>query len=107
VHEVAVATPRHPAEVPEERRKKQDEPGAPAHVSEDAVAECKSEVLEVRRRDHLDFDTPRADGLDRVGDEPACRIVGVARIRRRQDEDLHARRRANTTGSASASATNP
>ena len=79
--------------------------GCRAQVAQHAGAVRDPEVAEVRRRDHLHVDPRRPHALDRVGHEPPRRVVRVARIRRRQDDDLQsgASRRPKTTGSASAS----
>ena len=105
VHEVGVARrpARRPGVVEEERRQQQREPRPPAQVPHDAVAVGDPEVRERRGRDDLDLDTLRAHRLDGVADEEAGHVPLVARVRGRQDDDLHWRRREKTIGAASAS----
>ena len=77
--------------------------GAPRRFWAMPAAVGDPEVLERRRRDDVDLDAQLAHSSDGVGDEPPRDVVRVARVRRRQDDDLHSRR-AKTTGIASASA---
>ena len=105
-----VGVPRRPARRPrvveEERRQQQREPRPPAQVAGDPVPVGDPEVPERRRRDDLDLDALRPHRLDRVADEEAGHVPLVARVRGRQDDDLHVSRRANTIGAASASSAN-
>ena len=91
VDEVGVARgpARGPRIVEEERRQQQRQPRPPAQVPHHAVAVGDPEVAERRGRDDLDLDTLRAHGLDGVADEEAGHVPLVARVRSRQDDDLH------------------
>ncbi len=81
----------------------QHEPRAAPQVPHDPVAIRDPEVPERRRRDDLHVDALGAHRLDGVADEQPGDVPLVARVRRRQDDHLHVRRRAKTIGAASAS----
>ena len=104
-----IGVPRRPARSLREARKKgrheRPPPGLPAQVSHHAGAVRDSEVPEVGRRDNLHVHTCLSHVLDRIRHEPARRVTGVARERRRQDDDFQSgtSRRPKTTGSARAS----
>ncbi len=107
VHEIRVPrrTARGPREAAEETRHEGPAPRLAPQVSEHAGAVGDPEVPEARRRDDFHVDARRPHPLDRVRDEPARGVIGVARKRRRQDDDVQSgtSRRPKTTGSASAS----
>ena len=97
------ATPRSARVRGEERRHERELPRRAAQVLGDAAAVGDPEVLERRGRDDVDLDAQLAHPSDGRRDEVPGDVVRVARVRRRQDDDLHSRR-AKTTGIASASA---
>ncbi len=67
-----------------------------------AIPKCRNEAGET-----TSTSTPaRPHPLDCVANEVPCHVARVARVRRRQDDDLHGSRGAKTTGIASESATN-
>ena len=67
-----------------------------------AIPKCRNDAGET-----TSTSTPSARRrLDRVADEEAGDVPLVPRVRRRQDDDLHGRRRAKTIGAASASIAN-
>jgi hypothetical protein len=70
------------------------------------VSEGDAEMPDGSRRYDLDVQTTRSYVLHGVRDEAPRGVTVVSRVRRREDDDLQ-RRLANTTGNASASATNP
>ena len=74
-------------------------PGDPVPVGD-------AEVAERRGRDDLDLHSLGTHRLDRVTDEEPSHVPLVPRVRGRQDDDLHWRRRAKTIGAASASIAN-
>jgi hypothetical protein len=74
----------------EQQRQRERQPRPAAEVAHDAVAGGDAEVPEIRRRDNVDLDASCAQTFDGVGDEAAGRVSRRARIRRRQDDDLHA-----------------
>ena len=108
VDEVGIprSPPRRQCEADEEGRQEQREPRPPAQVADDPVPVRDPEVPERRRRDDLDLHSLRPHRLDRVTDEEPRHVPLVPRVRGRQDDDLHWRRRANTIGAASASIAN-
>ena len=59
-----------------------------------------------RGRDDLDGDSCRPQVLDRIAYERPRDVVRPARVRRRENDDLHSRRARATTGSAAASVAN-
>ncbi len=76
-----------------------------AEVVGDPVAVGDPEVAKRLRGDDGHLDTCLAQMLDRVRDEPPGEVTRLARIRRRQDADLHVAesRRPNTAGATIAS----
>ena len=90
----------------EKSRQEQREPRPPAQIPGDPVPVGDAEVAERRRRDDLDLHSLGPHGLDRVTDEEPSHVPLVPRVRGRQDDDLHWRRRAKTIGAASASIAN-
>ena len=103
---IACGSPRGACVAEQKRRQEQHEPGSTTQVSGDPVPVGDAEVPERRRRDDLDLHSLRTHGLDRVTDEEARHVPLVPRVRGRQDDDLHWRRRAKTIGAASASIAN-
>ena len=107
VHEVGVARrpPRRPCVGGQKRRDERRAPRPATEIADDPRAVREAEVRERRRRDDLDVRAGRPQPLDRVRHEAARRIRLRARVRRCEDDDLHAvvMRRPNTTGSARAS----
>ena len=100
-----IGIPRRAARRPRVRREEERQehrlPRAPPQVPDDPVPVREPVVPERGGRydDHLDARLPQV--LDRVAHEDAGDVVPRARIRRREDGDLHSRRaRAATTGSA-------
>ena len=72
-------------------------------VLDDAVAVGDPVVGEPGWGDDVDGDSALPNSLDRVGDEAARGVAGEARVRRRQDRDLHGSTRfRNTMGTAAA-----
>ena len=108
VDEIGVARrpARRPREVEEERRQQQRQPRPPAQIPGDPVPVRDPVMPERRRRDDLDLDPLRPHSLDRVADEETGHVPLAARVRGRQDDDLHVSRRENTIGAASASSAN-
>jgi hypothetical protein len=108
VHEVGVACgpPRGPGEREQEERDEEYAPRLPPQVPGDPVPVREPEVPERGGRDDRDLDARRAQVLDRVPHERARDVVLRARVRRRQDGELHGARaaRPKTTGRATASA---
>ena len=102
MHEIGL-TARSTAEVPQECRYDQNQPGTRTDVPHDAVPVGEPEMPERRRRHDVDLDIAFAHVLDRVGDEATRGILGPTGIGRGQNENLQ-RRLAKTIGSASASA---
>ena len=92
VHDLGVARspPRRAREREEEEGQEQHEPRPRAQVVRDPVAVGDPEVTEVERRDDTHLDALPAQVLDGVCDERACEVTRRARVRRRQDADLHA-----------------
>ena len=88
---VAARAPRRAREGREERRKDEQLPGGAAKVVDDAVPVGDPVVPAGRRRHDADVDPRGAECLDPVAHERPCNVVRVARIRRRQDDDLHSR----------------
>ena len=103
---VARGTPRRARVRGQEEREGEREPWPPAQVPDDAVPVREPEVAKGRGRDDVDVDARLAQVLDRVADERPGDVVRPARVRRRQDDELHASRAAlpKTTGTATASA---
>ena len=76
-------------EARKQRRDEQAEPGPAAQVAEHTVAVRDPVVPKLLRPDHLHVDAARANVFDRVGDETACCVTRIARVRRRQHRDAH------------------
>jgi hypothetical protein len=91
----------------EHHRDKSAEPRPPLDVAEHAVSVRDPEVAERLRGNDVDVDV-LAQSLDCVRDEATRGVSLPARVRRRQDDDLHARcnAREKTSGSASTSTAN-
>ena len=89
VQQVCVDRPGSAHEARKQRRDEQAEPGPPAQVAEHTVAVRDPVVPKLLRPDHLDVDPAGANVFDRVGDETACCVTRIARVRRRQDRDPH------------------
>ena len=108
VDEVGVAAARRAARAYETRKagSRSASHGRRRRLPRDPVAVGDPEVAERRRRDDLDVHALRPHRLDGVADEQTGDVVLVARVRRRQDDDLHGGRRAKTIGAASASIAN-
>jgi hypothetical protein len=90
----------------DESRNERQLPRSGAQVLRDPAAVGDAEVREGRRRDDVDLDAAFPYRAHRPGDEVARDVPRVARVRRRQDDDLHSVDAAKTIGSASASARN-
>ena len=100
MHELSI--PSRPANRPRHRGDEERScPGLPSEIVGDSACLGKPERPENGGRDDVDRDTALAQALDRVGDEASTRIIVVAWIRRREDDDLQ--RRAKTTGAATMS----
>ena len=100
MHQVGIT--RRPSNRPRHRSHEERScPGPPSEVVGDSTWPGKPERPEDGGRDNVDRDTALAQALDRVGDEAPARIVVVARVGRREDDDLQ--RRAKTTGAATIS----
>ena len=89
----------------EEERQRERLPRRGAEVVDDAVPVGDPVVAEARRRDDAHLGPGGPQRLHAVAHERPGDVVRVARVRRRQDTDLHvpSRRRANTAGAAIAS----
>jgi hypothetical protein len=104
---VTARPPRGAREGEEEERQQRRLPRRAPQVVDDPVAVGDPEVAEARRRDDAHLEPVSTKRLDRVAHERAGHVVRVAGIGRRQDDELHARRRASpvekTVGAAIAS----
>ena len=106
LHEVerftAPSLARGPREGEQEERQRQHLPRCRTQVVDDPVAVGDPVVAEPRGRDDAHVDPRGAERLDPVTHEAPGDVVRVARIRRRQDDDLHlgSSRRAKATGAA-------
>ena len=107
VHDVGApgAPARRPRERGQEQRQQQHPPGARPQVVRDPVAVGDAEVAEGIGRDDGHLDARALELDDGVPHEAARDVTRVARVRRRQDADLHdgRSRRANTAGATIAS----
>ena len=100
MHEIGIT--RRPANCPRHcSHEERSCPGPSPEVAGDSTCPGKPERPENGGRHNVDRDTALAQALDRVGDEASARIIVVARIGRREDDDLQ--RRAKTTGAATIS----
>ena len=100
VHELSI--PSRPANGPRHRGDEEGScPGPPSEIVGDPTCLGKPERPENGRRDDVDPETALAQSLDRVGDEASTRIIVVAWVGRREDDDPQ--RRAKTTGAATIS----
>ena len=100
MHELGIT--RRPSNRPRHRSNEERScPGPPSEVVGDSTCLGKPERPENGGRDDVDRDTALAQALDRIGDEAPTRIDVVARVGRREDDDLQ--RRAKTTGAATIS----
>ncbi len=88
---VAARAARRARERREEERNDEQLPGGAAKVVDDAGPVGDPVVPEGRRRDDADVDALGAERLHPVAHERPCNVVRIARIRRRQDDDLHSR----------------
>ena len=90
----------------EEQRHEEHLPRTALQVPDDAVPVGEPEVPKRGGRDDLDLDSSRTQVLDCVANERSRDVVRPARVRRRENDDLHSRRARATTGSAAASVAN-
>ena len=81
-------------------------PRASPEVPDDAVPVREPEVPKRGGRDDLDVDAGAPQLLHRLAHEHSSDVVRPARVRRRENDDLHSRRRRATMGSAAASVAN-
>ena len=104
VHEVRVARRRSRSarKRSQHGRNEERKPRACAEIGDDPRPVRNSEVTEPIRRDDVYVDSALAQALDRVAEKRRGVVAGIARVRRRQDGDLHAEpsRGANATGAA-------
>ena len=103
---VARGSPRGTRVRGEEERQEQHLPRTPPEVPDDPVPVREPEVPERGGRDDVDVEAGRPQVLDRIANERSRDVVRPARVRRREDDDLHSRRARATTGSAAASVAN-
>ena len=98
----ACGTTRSARKREEEERERERLPRRGAQVVDDAVPVGDPVVAEARRRDDAHLGPGGPQRLHAVVHERPGDVVRVARVRRRQDTDLHVllRRRANTAGAA-------
>ena len=87
----------------EEQRHEERLPRTALQIPDDAVPVGEPEVPKRGGRDDLDLDPCRPQVLDRVANERSRDVVRPARVRRRENDDLHSRCARATTGSAAAS----
>jgi hypothetical protein len=100
MHQLSI--PRRLADRPRHRGDEERScPGLPSEIVGDSTCLGKPERAEDGRRDDVDRDTALAQALDRLGDEASTRIIVVAWIGRREDDDFQ--RRAKTIGAATIS----
>ena len=87
----------------QEYRQQERLPRTAPEVPDDAVSVGEPEVPERGGRDDLDVEPGGAKFLHRLAHEHPCDVVRPARVRRREHDDLHSRRKRATMGSAAAS----
>ena len=80
---------RRASEVPEHRREHRRAPRLAAQVADDPGAVRDAVVRERRGRDDVDVDPAPTELRDRLAEEVHRRIALVARVRRRQHQELH------------------
>ena len=90
----------------EKQRHEEHLPRTTFQVPDDAVPVREPEVPKRGRRDDIDVDSRRPQVLDRIANERSRDVVRPARVRRRENDDLHSRCTRATTGSAAASVAN-
>jgi len=89
VQEICVGATGGANEVRQESRDENRTPGAAAQIADDPMAVCNPEMTELLRADHRDRDSPGPHTLDRIGDKSSCAVIPIARVRGREDGDLH------------------
>ena len=103
---IARSSPRSARVRREEQRHEEHLPRTALQVPDDAVPVGEPEVPKRGGRDDVDVDSRRPQVLDRIANERSRDVVRPARIRRRENDDLHSRCARATTGSAAASVAN-
>ncbi len=108
VHDIGVArcSPSGMRVGGEKEWQEQHLPRTPLEVPDDPVPVREPEVPERGWRDHVDGKAGRPQVLYRIAYERPRDVVRPARVRRRENDDLHSRRARATTGSAAASVAN-